>query len=436
LELINLRKQNNMITVLKGNICYSETLEKLRTIEDGYLVCSEEQVLGVYKEFPKDYMYFPITDYGNYLIIPGLVDLHTHAPQYSFRGLGTDLELLDWLGRYTYPEESKYAQIDYASKAYSIFANAIGNSATTRACIYATLHRPATGHLMEKLEQTGIVSMVGKVNMDRNCPAILRQADPEAAYNSTRAWIIDTIDRFINTSPIITPRFIPTCSDELMRKLKMLQEEFSLPVQSHLSESKDEISWVKELCPESDSYAGAYSQFGLFGENRVPTVMAHCVWCNDEEIDLIKQNGVFVAHCPQSNTNLASGIAPIRKYLNYGINVGLGSDVAGGCHLSIFRAMSDAMQASNLYWRLIDKKYPPLTIEEAFYLGTRGGGRFFGNVGSFERGCEFDAVVIDDSNLLTTNPLSIKERLSRIIYCSDDNSIRAKYVRGKQVQLQ
>jgi len=422
-----------MITILKGNICYSESLDKIKIVENGYLVCSENQVLGVYRDFPADYLYFKVTDYGDYLIIPGLCDLHTHAPQYSFRGLGTDLELLDWLGKYTYPEESKFSQLDYAVKAYSIFVNAIKQSATTRACIFATLHSPATVHLMEKLEQTGIVSLVGKVNMDRNCPAILRQADAEAAYNATRNWILETKDRFSNTSPIITPRFIPTCSDELMRKLKQLQNEFSLPVQSHLSENMDEVAWVRDLCPQCETYSQAYQQFGLFGEGGVPTVMAHCVWCNDKEIELMKQNDVYVAHCPQSNTNLASGIAPVRKYLDNGINVGLGSDVAGGCHLSIFRAMSDAMQASNLYWRLVDQEYKPLSLEEAFYLGTRGGGNFFGNVGSFEKGFEFDAVVIDDSKLLTSNPLSVKERLARIIYCSDDSSIRAKYVRGHQV---
>ena len=424
-----------MITILKGNICYSEAPDKLKIVENGYLVCAENQVLGVYREFPEDYLYFPITDYGDYLIIPGLCDLHTHAPQYSFRGLGTDLELLDWLGRYTYPEESKYAQLDYATKAYNIFVNAIKNSATTRACIFATLHRPATTLLMEKLEQSGIVSMVGKVNMDRNCPAILRQADAEAAYNSTRAWIIDTNGKFNNTTPIITPRFIPTCTDELMRKLKLLQEEFSLPVQSHLSESVDEVNWVRDLCPQCKTYSQAYEHFGLFGGTGVPTVMAHCIWCNEKDFALMKKNNVYVAHCPQSNFNLASGVAPVRNYLESGINVGLGSDIAGGCHLSIFRAMSDALQASNMFWRLVDDNYAPLTVEEAFYLGTRGGGSFFGKVGSFEKGYEFDAVVIDDSKLISTNPLSIRERLARIIYCSDDSSIRAKYVRGKQIQL-
>ena len=170
----------------------------------------------------------------------------------------------------------------------------------------------------------------------------------------------------------------------------------------------------------------------MFGGD-VPTIMAHCVWCDTDEEELLKNNNVYVAHCPQSNSNLASGIAPIRRFMNKGINVGLGSDVAGGCHLSIFRAMSDAMQVSNLYWRLIDQDDEPLSVSEAFYLGTAGGGSFFGKVGKFESGYEMDAVVIDDSSISTTNPLRLEERLARIIYCSDDSCIKAKYVRGEMV---
>jgi len=344
-----------------------------------------------------------------------------------------DMELLDWLNTYTFPEESKYVELDYASKAYNFFADAVQKSATTRLCVFATLHTPATVLLMEKLEQTGVVSMVGKVGMDRNCPDNLCQASAKAAYLSTKSWIEDTICKFKNTTPIITPRFIPTCSDELMNYLKELQAEYSLPVQSHLSENKGEISWVKELCPSCKTYALAYNQFGLFGGDGVPTIMAHCVWCEASEEDLMAKNKVFVAHCPQSNINLASGIAPVRRYIKNGVNVGLGSDVAGGCHLSIFRAMSDAIQASKLYWCLIDKNDMPLSANEAFYLGTAGGGSFFGKVGKFEEDYEFDAVVIDDSTIPTTNPLTIEERLARIIYYSNDTHISAKYVRGEKV---
>ena len=422
-----------MDIILKGNICYSKTPDTLKVIENGYLVSSGDKVAGVFPQIPEMYTGQPVTDYGDCLIIPGLCDLHVHAPQYSFRGLGMDLELLDWLSTYTFPEESKYSEIDYANKAYSLFADAINRSATTRVCVFATLHTPATVSLMEKLERTGVVSMVGKVSMDRNCPDTLRQASSEAAYSSTKSWIVSTKDRFKNTSPIITPRFIPTCSDELMSKLKELQAEFSLPVQSHLSESPGEISWVKELCPECDTYADAYDKFGLFGGDETPTIMAHCVWSEGAEEELMKTRGVYVAHCPQSNMNLCSGIAPVRRFMRGGINVGLGTDVAGGCHVSIFRAMSDAIQASKMYWRLVDQNDAPITVNEAFYLGTAGGGSFFGKVGSFDEGYEFDAVVIDDSYIPTTNPLTVEERLARIIYLSDDRSVCAKYVRGEQV---
>ena len=422
-----------MDMILKGSICYSKTPRELITIENGYLVCEGGYSKGAYTSIPEQYADFPVKDYGDLLILPGLCDLHIHAPQYAFRGLGMDMELLDWLSTYTFPEESKYVEIDYANKAYTVFANAIKQSATTRACVFATLHTPATIKLMEKLERTGIVSMVGKVCMDRNCPDILRQANAEAAYLSTRSWIEKTKNRFSNTTPIITPRFIPTCSDLLMTKLKELQLEYSLPVQSHLSESKGEISWVHELCPGSETYSHAYDRFGLFGGENCPTIMAHCVWSEGAEEELLNKNGVYVAHCPQSNINLASGIAPIRRFLNNGIRVGLGSDVAGGCHTSIFRAMSDAVQSSKLYWRLVNYDDEPLTLNEAFYLGTVGGGSFFGKVGSFDEGYEFDALVINDKGIPTTNPLSIEERLARVVYYADDNCINVKYVRGKRV---
>jgi len=420
--------------VLKGNILYSKSPRELEYTGNGFLVCEENTVKGVFREVPERYRAFPVTDYGDRLIIPGLCDLHIHAPQYAFRGLGLDMELLEWLSTYTFPEESRYVELDYAKKAYGVFASAMKKSATTRACVFATLHSPATIDLMEKLENTGIVSMVGKVCMDRNCPDILRQANAEAAYKSTKLWIERTGDRFKNTTPIITPRFIPTCTDELMFLLKRLQARYSLPVQSHLSENRGEIEWVRELCPDDETYGHAYDRFGLFGGDGVPTIMAHCVWTEGAEEELLKKRNVYVAHCPQSNINLASGIAPVRRFIKNGIRVGLGSDVSGGCHISIFRAMSDAVHVSKLYWRLVDQNDAPLTTNEAFYLGTAGGGSFFGKVGSFEEGYEFDAVVIDDSGIPTTNPLTIEERLARVIYYSDDSCITDKYVRGKKVE--
>jgi guanine deaminase len=162
--------------------------------------------------------------------------------------------------------------------------------------------------------------------------------------------------------------------------------------------------------------------------------MAHCVWSTEEEVELMRHNGVFVAHCPASNMNLTSGIAPIRKYLDVGLNIGLGSDVAGGDSLSIFRAITDAIKVSKMYFRMVDEKHKPLIFSEAFYLATKGGGAFFGKVGSFEEGYEFDAVVMDDTILAHPQKLNLAERMERAVYLGlDEKNITAKYVAGKKV---
>lgn len=427
-------KQNSKQSsfVLKGDICYSKSQTELFTLAGGFLVCEGGVSRGVFARLPEEYAGLPLVDCSGSLVIPGLVDLHVHAPQYSFRGLGMDLELLDWLNTHTFPEEAKYADAAYGDKAYAAFVEDVKRGPNTRACVFATAHVPATLLLMEKLEESGLVTMVGKVNMDRNSHPDLQEKSAAQSADDTRLWLRELAGRFENTTPILTPRFIPSCTDELMGLLRTIQGESGLPVQSHLSENQGEIAWVKELCPEADFYGDAYDRFGLFGKG-VPTVMAHCVWSNEAEAERMRENGVFVAHCPQSNTNLASGIAPIRQYLQKGLPVGLGSDVAGGCHTSIFRAMSDAIQMSKLRWRLVDQQDAPLTVAEAFWLGTVGGGRFFGKVGSFDEGYELDAVVIDDAPLAAPYPLDIPDRLARAIYLGSNHNIVQKYARGGRV---
>lgn len=419
--------------ILKGQICYSTSLEKLEIVEDGFLLCEDGYSKGVVQVLPKGWETEELIDYGNDLIIPGLVDLHVHAPQYTFRGMNMDLELLEWLETQTFPEEANYKNLDYANEAYEIFANKLKYSATTRACIFGTIHVPATMCLMEKLEKTGLSAMVGKVNMDRNSPDILREEDAKKSIEDTIKWLKECNSRFQNITPILTPRFVPSCSDELMNALGKLQKEYELPVQSHLSENSGEIKWVQELCPWSKFYGDAYDRFGLFGGEHTPTIMAHCVYSNDAEQERMRERGVMIAHCPESNTNLSSGIAPIREYLEKGLKVGLGSDIAGGTKESIFYAMTQAIQVSKLYWRLVDETKKPLTLEEVFYLATKGGGSFFGKVGSFEEGYELDAVVIEDDALKSPRQLTGKERLERIIYLADECKLKTKYIAGNEI---
>ncbi len=416
---------------LKGNICYSKTITELCIAPDSYVICENGICLGVYRELPESLREFPCYDYKDSLIIPGLVDLHVHAPQYPFRGLGMDEELIEWLNVHTFPEEAKYADITYAEKAYDIFTGDLLGSAATRACIFGTIHRQATLLLMEKLERSGIKAYVGKVNMDRNSPENLRERDVESAGKDTEKWIEQSLG-FQHVKPILTPRFIPACSDELMRRLSDIQKKYELPVQSHLSENLGEIQWVRELCPDAAFYGDAYDRYGMFGGG-YPTVMAHCVHSEEAEIEVMKRNQVFIAHCPESNANLSSGIAPVRSYLENGLQMGLGSDVAGGTSLSMFHAMAMAVQCSKLRWRLVDSSLAPLNIEEVFYLASKGGGAFFGKVGSFERGYEFDAVVLDDSTLRHPQKLSVRERLERMIYLGDDRHVSAKYIGGRKV---
>ena len=425
--------------VIKGNICQANNPQKLDLRKGAFAVCIDGLSKGVFDVLPSEYSHLPILDYGDSLVFPGMVDLHVHAPQYAFRGMCMDLELMDWLNRYTFPEEEKYESLEYAEKAYGMFVDAMKHGATTRACIFATRHRYATELLMKLMEESGLVSYVGKVNMDREASEALTESSAEVSAFDTFGWINSVKDKFKNTKPILTPRFIPCCTDKLMEELREIQMAYGIPVQSHLSESKGEIEFVKSLRPDNPFYGDSYNEYDLFGKNDdintdVKTVMAHCVWSTDEEVELMRENGVFVAHCPASNMNLTSGIAPIRRYMDVGLNIGLGSDVAGGHSDSIFRAITDAIQVSKMYYRMVNDEHKPLVFSEAFYLATKGGGAFFGKVGGFDEGYEFDAVVMDDSVLPHPQDLNLAERMERAVYLGlDEKGIIAKFVAGGKI---
>lgn len=419
--------------VLKGQICYSQTPTELAVQEEGYLVCENGRSSGVFPVLPERYQNLPLLDCGDRLILPGMTDLHVHASQYAFRALGMDMELLDWLNTNAFPEEAKFQDPEYARKAYGIFTENLKRSTTTRACIFATVHGEATEILMDQMEASGLITYVGKVNMDRNAPDYLREESAEASAKATVKWLERTIGKYEHTRPILTPRFIPSCTDELMEALAGIQKQYHLPLQSHLSENQGEIAWVRELCPDADSYGEAYDRRELFGTGG-PTIMAHCVWSDEKERELLKKRNVFAVHCPQSNMNIASGIAPVRAFLEEGVPAGLGSDVAGGSSESLLRAMTDAIQASKLRWRLADESQKPLILEEALYLATKGGGSFFGKVGSFEPGYELDAVVLDDARLAHPQTLTVKQRLERLVYLGDDRDIWKKYVAGREIR--
>lgn len=418
------------INILRGNIIYTPNISKFEIVEQGYVVVEGTLVKGVYKNLPKEYEGYYIKNYGDKLIIPGLVDLHTHGPQFPLRGLGLDRELLPWLEAYPFKEEGKFKDIEYAKKVYREVVEELWSVGTTRVVIFATIHCESTKILMDLLEEKGIIAYVGKVNMDRNSVDDLME-DSVKSLADTEKWIIDCKNKYKKVKPIITPRFVPSCSEKLMEGLGKLALKYNVPVQSHLSENKGEIQLVKTLHPNFKNYGDVYNRFSLFGQT--PTVMAHCVHLEEDEIDVMVRNNVMVAHCPDSNINLISGVAPIRKFLNRGLRIGLGSDISAGSKVGIFDSMVSAIQASKLRQALLGESEGSLTIPEVFYQGTKGGGQFFGKVGSFEVGYDFDALVIDDSELWKIGNGTIEERIERLIYSGTVGKIVARYCQGVPV---
>ncbi|MGL6107322.1 guanine deaminase [Romboutsia sp.] len=414
--------------VVKGNIIFTPNKDEFKIIENGCIVIKDSNIVAVCDTIPENYSSYELFDYGDKLIIPGMNDLHCHAPQFRNVGIAMDKELIPWLNDYTFPEESKYESIEYGEKMYSRFIHEIYKNGTTRVATFATIHKESTKKLMDLFIQSGIGAYIGKVNMDRNSCNTLCENTLES-INDT----LDIIKEYSNKSnlvkPIITPRFVPTCSENLLESLGKLAVEYNLPVQSHLSENIGEIKWVKELHPDSKFYAQVYDKYKLFGDT--PTLMAHCIHLTDEEIDLMSKKNVYAVHCPASNANLASGIMPLRKLLNNNVKLGFGSDVSGGHSFSIFKTMINAIEFSKLIWAQ-NNEYNFLSLSEAFYIATKSGGSFFGKVGSFEEGYNFDALVIDDSELNFDN-YTLLERLERFVYLGDDRHIHNRYVNGSLI---
>ena len=363
--------------------------------------------------------------------MPAFTDLHLHAPQYCMMGMGFDLPLLEWLNAYTFREEARFADAGFARTVYEALAAELVRRGTTRVCMFSSLHREGTLILMDALERAGIVGYVGKVNMDRNSPDFLCETCEESLAE-TRRWLEECVGRFTRVKPILTPRFTPSCSDALLEGLGVLAEEYGVLVQSHLSENDAEVAWVRELHPDCVQYWETYAKFGLW---KPGTIMAHCVHSDARERAAMRASGVWVAHSPDSNTNLYSGIAPVRKMLSEGLNVALASDVAGGAKLSMLHVAAEAIRASKLRYYYSGKRQDEafLTVPEAFYLATSAGQQYFGVGAGFRPGDALHAVVLDDAAFPPSRPLTPAERLERLLYADDAGAIRAVIGEGRRL---
>lgn len=413
------------VLIIKGHFIFTKTTENFEVYKDSFLVSIDGRVEGIYQSIPEKYKGSRFQDYGNKLIIPAFVDLHLHAAQFLQCGIGMTKQLLDWLEDYTFDLEKEFCNEDFARKAYTAFADKLVASGTLRSCIFASSSTPGTEVLFEVLKDKGISAYVGKVNMDRNAPNSITEST-EVSLHGTEYLIKKYRDEQL-VKPIITPRFAPTCTEELLQGLGTLALKYDIPVQSHLSENTDEVKWVQRLFPEAENYSDVYYKNNLFGQTK--TLMAHAIHLSTAEKDRSLQMGPFLVHCPDSNLNVRSGIMPVREYLNMGLKIGLGSDIAGGHKIGLNETMVRAIQLSKLI-NLNTPELSPLTIAEVFHMGTKSGGSFFGKTGSFEKGYLFDALVIEDEPMIAER-YCLRDRLEKFIYTGDDRNIVARYVEGK-----
>ena len=417
------------LTILKGTVVSAPALGRLEVTEGGYLIAEDGVIRGVFPVLPGQYAGAAVEDWGEDLILQSFADLHLHAPQYPMRGMGMDLPLLDWLNAYAFPTEARFADPGYAREIYRQLAADLVENGTTRVCMFSSLHTDATLILMEELERAGVTGYVGKVNMDRNSlPGVLEETTEQSMAETLR-WL-DACQDFRLVKPILTPRFTPSCSNELMAFLGKLAAERDLPVQSHLSENQAEMAWVRELHPDCQQYWETYAKYGLWNDR---TVMAHCVWSDARERAAMKDAGVTVVHCADSNQNLCSGVAPVRVMLREGLKVALGSDVAGGDQLHMFDVVASAIRASKARRILDGWETDFLTVAEGWYLGTSAGAAYFGQQPGFAPGNPLHALVLRDSDLPRPHPLTPAERLERAVYLRQKDAIRAVWSAGRKV---
>ncbi|ROW04743.1 hypothetical protein VMCG_04716 [Cytospora schulzeri] len=378
-------------------------------------------------------------------LIPGFVDTHNHAPQWAQRGLGQGMHILDWLDGVTFPNEAKFADSEYARRVYAQCIDGFLKQGITTASYYGSAHGEATRILADTCLAKGQRALVGKCNMNRNAPDYYRDSTTEESLRVTEECIehIRQIDPNSNlVKPVLTPRFAITCDPLLLEGLgKIAVREPKLPIQTHFNEAEQEMQATKSLFPGFDNEMDLYHHYGLLGPR---SILAHCCYMSEYELQRLAELECGVAHCPVSNMTVGGGFmaAPVREFLRRGINVGLGTDSGGGFSSSILDAMRQALIASNAREAMSKGDDKGLSIEELFYLATLGGAKvcsLVDKVGNFAVKKEFDSCIIssqvDDQVMTVVEPGEpLRTVFEKFVMTGDDRNITGVYVRGRRVK--
>jgi guanine deaminase len=378
-------------------------------------------------------------DLRPWVVLPGMVDLHAHLPQFPNAGLGAGMDLLAWLEKYIFPLERGF-DAPTAERVAPAAWRGFAAAGTTTALVYGAVYEASLDATFRAAEAHGIRAIVGKVMMDRGTydPTI----DPSTILERSLAESARLIERWHGAAGdrlryAVTPRFAVSCTADLLRESAALAASTGAYWQTHVSEDKGEIAEVARLFPEAVDYVDVYDRAGGLGDR---TVLAHAVHLSDRELDRLVQTGTHVAHCPISNLFLASGVMPLGRYLEAGLSMGLGSDVAGGPDLSIFSVMRVGYYAQNARRVAGEERGPVLRPMDWLRLGSLGGAEALGlgdRIGSLEVGKEADLIAVDPA---FTAPLpgidddDPEDLVSRLIFRAHPDMVRGAWVRGHRLE--
>jgi guanine deaminase len=406
----------------------------LEILEDGLLVIEDGRVVeigdaSVLLSRLGDAV--PVREYSGKIIVPGFIDCHVHFPQLDIIASYGE-QLLDWLERYAYPAEARFANPAHAEEVAAVFLDELLRNGTTTALVFGTVHAHSADAIFKAAESRGMRLIAGKVLMDINCPQELRD-DPVSAYADSKALI----ERWHGKGRLayaITPRFALTSSEEQLAAVgRLAGERPDVWIHTHLAENEDEVDQIASQFPNSRSYLDVYDSYGLVRER---SVFAHCLHVNGEDRHCMSTKGAAAAFCPTSNLFLGSGLFDLGAMRAARVRCGLGTDVGGGTSLSMLRTANEAYKVLHLQ----DQALP---ASEALYLLTLGAAEALyldDTVGNFAAGKEADFVVLDPAATVMSErrsrvASSIEETLFALTMLADDRHIAATYVAGKRAEI-
>ncbi|HEX8310676.1 MAG TPA: guanine deaminase [Chthoniobacteraceae bacterium] len=428
---------------LRGWLIDAPTYGSLRSWSDGGIIIEDGRIaeVGDYDALRKKPRANPVRwmHSNRFAIFPGLIDVHSHVPQYPSVARGTDA-LLPWLRQHIFPLEREFTGPRGRREAGAFFSE-LARHGTTTAMLYTAIYEDSCDAAFHAAGQAGLRIVMGKMMMDTGSygqlqPTKILSVSLHESERLCQKWHGGNGGLL---EYAFSPRFALTCTEKLMRSAAELAVEHGAYLQTHLAENRDEMERVRHLFPGAADYTDVYASCGLLTPR---TMLAHCVHLSPREREAIAASGASVAHCPTANLFLRSGIMPLDTMRGAGLRIGLGTDVAAGPELNLWRVMRSAIESQKAR-SFYEKDVAVPTPAEVLHLATQGGAEALGKgsiIGSLDIGKEADLTVMDIGALLPyrrsskgTNDLTTEDVLSLCIYRGGPEAVIETFVRGSSV---